>query len=132
MLDILNSLSYYLLHLLTGFALLGVFINVYTRLTPFDEMDLINKGISAAALSFGGAMIGFSLTIASSILHSDSYLMFLIWGLTSMVVQLLCYLVVSRFIPHLEKALEADNVAVGMLTGAIGIAVGLINAGCMS
>lgn len=130
--DILSSLSYYLLHLLTGFAMLGIFISAYTRLTPFDEMDLINKGVSAAALSFGGAIIGFALPIASSILHSNSYLQFVIWGLTAMVVQMLSYLVVSRFIPHLEKALEADNIAVGMLTGAIAVGVGLINAGCMS
>lgn len=132
MLDTLTMLSYYLLHVLTGFAMLAVFVVVYTRMTPFDEMALITRGVSAAALSFGGAMIGFSLTIASSILHSDSYFVFLFWGFCSMVVQLLSYLVVSRFVPHLEQALEADNVAVGMLTGAISIAVGLINAGCMS
>jgi putative membrane protein len=132
MLDTLNMLSYYLLHLLTGFAMLAVFIIAYTRLTPFDEMNLIGRGVSAAALSFGGAIVGFSLTIASSIIHNSSYPLFVVWGLTSMVVQLLAYLVVSRFIPHLEQALEADNIAVGMLTGAIAIAVGLINAGCMS
>ena len=132
MLDSLHLLSDYLLHLLTGFGLLAVFIVIYTRMTPFDEMALINKGVTAAALSFGGAMVGFSLTIASAILHSDSYLLFVIWGLTAMVVQLLTYLVVSRFIPHLEAALEADNIAVGMLTGALAVGVGLINAGCMS
>lgn len=128
----LDALSYYLVHLATGFVMLCVFIRVYTFLTPFDEMALINKGVTAAALSFGGAMVGFSLTIGSSLLHSSTYMMFVAWGLTSMVAQLLAYVAVSRFIPHLREALEADNTAMGLLMGSLSVAVGLINAGCMS
>ena len=129
---LLNALSYYLLHLLTGFAMLGLFLKVYMWLTPFDEMALIEKGVSSAAITLGGASIGFSLTIAASIMHSDSYPTFVLWGVAGMVAQLLCYLVQARFIPHLEAALEADNTAVAALSASISVAVGLINAGCMS
>lgn len=128
----LESLSYYLIHLLTGFVMLGVFMKVYMFMTPFDEMALINRGVTAAALSLGGATIGFSLTIASSIMHTESYVMFVIWGIAGMVVQLVSYLVLARVVPDLVAALEADNVAIGLLAGTFSIAVGLINAGCMS
>ena len=50
------------------------------RVTPFQELALIRQGIVAPALSLGGAAIGFSLTVASSILHNDSYPMFLFWS----------------------------------------------------
>lgn len=128
----LDSLTYYLIHLLTGFAMLGIFMKVYMVMTPFDEMDLINKGVTAAAMSLGGATIGFSLTIASSIMHNSTYPMFVMWGVAAMVVQLLSYLVLSRIVPNLAAALEADNIAVGLLAGTFSVAVGLINAGCMS
>lgn len=130
--DIINAITYYLMHLLSGFAMMAIFAKVYTWLTPIDEMALVNKGIIAAALSYGGAVVGFSLPIASSALHADSYPVFLLWGGISMAVQLVCYLILARLIPHLQAALEADNQAVGMLTGAVAIAAGLINAGCVA
>jgi putative membrane protein len=131
----LDSLSYYLLHLLhllTGFAMLAVFLKVYCWLTPFDELALISKGVSAAAVTLGGAVVGFSLTIAASIMHNATYPAFVLWGVAGMAAQLACYLAQSRFIPHLEAALEADNTAVAILSASLSISVGLINAGCMS
>ncbi|MDF3029482.1 MAG: h16 [Moraxellaceae bacterium] len=128
----LPMISNYLIHLVTGFAMLALFAVVYTRVTPLHEMALINRGAIAAAFSFGGALVGFALTVASAIAHNPSYELFLAWGLSGMVAQLLAYVVVARVIPHLREALEADNRAMGALMGSISIAVGLVNAGCMT
>lgn len=128
----LPVLANYFIHLTTALGLLAAFVRIYTLLTPFHEMELISKGFTAASLSFGGAMIGFALTLGSSIAHSASYSLFLVWGILAMVVQLMTYVVIARFIPHMESALAADNMAMGSLLGAISIAVGLINAGCIS
>ena len=124
--------SAYALHLLSGCALLAVFFAIYTKITPFDEMALIRKGNAAAALSLGGAGIGFCLTVMSSIVHNDTFLMFLIWSVGAMVVQAGVYAFLSRVLPQMNPAIEANNVAMGGLMGLLSLMVGMINAACLS
>jgi putative membrane protein len=93
---------------------------------------LIRAGNSAAALCFSGALIGFSLTIASAILHSTSLVLFLAWSVGAIVVQLVVYVLVSRLLHMSKEQIESNNVAFGGLLGAISLAVGAINAACLS
>lgn len=122
----------YLLHLLTGFALLLIFTALYVRITPIDEFALIRRGVVAAALSLGGALVGFSLTLASAISHYDHYTLVFAWAISAMVVQVLAYLLVNRVLPDLNAAIEQNNVAMGALMGATSLAVGVVNASCLS
>lgn len=122
----------YLQHLLTGFALVGVFVVIYLWLTPFDEIALICKGCVAPALSFGGTLIGFSWTVASGILHTPGYMAFLAWAVAAMLVQLIAFLILDRVLPNIKEALESNNVAMGALLGAITLSIGLINGACLS
>jgi putative membrane protein len=122
----------YLLHLLSATALIMIFFVIYTYVTPIDEILLIRQGNNAAALSFGGALIGFSLTIASSILHTDSYYEFLAWAAGAMVVQILVYVVATKLL-HISKGhIEAGNTAFGALLGGLSLSLGMINAACIS
>ncbi len=122
----------YIAYLLSAFAMLAVFIVVYTRITPIDEFALIRKGGTAAALSFSGALIGFSLTLASSILHNDNFAMFALWAGCGALVQLVTYALVARVMSGLSQALNENNVAMGAMIGAVSLAVGVINAACLS
>lgn len=123
---------FYPAYLLAACALLAVFLFVYTRVTPYREVELIRAGKLAPAISLGGALIGFSLTLASSVQHNDSLIMFIVWALAAMVVQVLAYALLSRAIAGMAEALEADNVAMGALMGSVALAVGLVNAACLS
>jgi putative membrane protein len=71
----------YLIHLLLAAVLLAVFFKAYTWMTPFDEVLLIRQGNQAAALSLGGALIGFSITIGSALMHTADYREFFRLGL---------------------------------------------------
>jgi putative membrane protein len=122
----------YLKHLLSGLIMVGLFAAVYVRFTPFHEMPLIRRGCTAAALSLAGAIIGFSLTVASSILHNDHYLMFVAWGTLAAVVQVAAYLLIERSLPEMKAAIEANNMAMGALMGTVSLVVGVINAACLS
>ena len=122
----------YLVFLLSGIAAVGLFVAIYIRVTPFHELALIRKGHTAAALSLGGATIGFSLTVASSALHNNTMTMFALWGALALVVQLAAYLIVARLVPDLREALERNNVAVGALLGAAAVVFGILNAACLS
>ena len=122
----------YLAHLVSGLGMVGLFAAVYMAVTPFHELTLIRQGIVAPALSLAGAVVGFSLTVASSILHNDNYLMFLAWGAAGLVVQLLTYMLLGRLVPRLPDLLSANNVAAGAFAGTVALVVGIINAACMS
>ncbi len=122
----------YMKHLLSGLIMVGLFAAVYVRFTPFHEMPLIRRGCTAAALSLAGAIIGFSLTVASSILHNDHYLMFIAWGTLAAVVQMAAYLLIERSLPEMKAAIEANNMAMGALMGTVSLVVGVINAACLS
>ncbi|GAA5165710.1 DUF350 domain-containing protein [Viridibacterium curvum] len=128
----IQAIYNYFIYLLAGLAMVGVFVTVYTRVTPFCELDLIRKGCVSAALSLAGATIGFSLTVASSILHNDNFIMFVLWGTLAAVVQVVAYAVLSRALPNMNAELEDNNVAMGALMGLVSIVVGIINAACLS
>ena len=126
--DILN----YLIHLLRAAVLLIAFFIIYTRVTPYNEVLLIRQGNQAAALSLGGAILGFSATIASSLMHTANYQQFFAWAFGAMVVQLLAYLVTTRLLRMSKDQIESNNTAFGGLLGAIALAIGAINAACIS
>ena len=122
----------YLIHLLLAAALLIAFFIIYTRVTPYNEVLLIRQGNHAAALSLGGALLGFSATIASSLMHTADYQQFFAWAFGAMVVQLLAYVVTTRLLRMSKDQIESNNSAFGGLLAAISLSIGAINAACIS
>ena len=122
----------YLQYLAVGLGMTALFSAVYLRITPADELKLIKNGNLACALSFGGALVGFCLPLASSIAHSVSLPDFVLWGAAAAVLQILVYFAATRLIPQASEELAGNNVAVGTLFGSISIAIGLLNAACLS
>ncbi len=122
----------YAIHVLAGTALLAVFFAIYTKVTPFDEVALIRQGNVAATLSLGGAVLGFGLTVVSSIVHNDNFYMFLIWALGALLVQIAVYAGLTRVMPQMNQAIQTNNVAMGGLMGLLSLMVGMINAACLS
>jgi len=122
----------YVLHLLASLVLLAVFVGVYTRITPFKEFTLIRQGNVAAALSLGGAILGFCFTLSSSIQHNDTFLTFLVWAVGAMVIQVLVYAALTRALPEMDAAIESNNTGMGALMGTVSVTVGALNAACLS
>ncbi|AVR94633.1 DUF350 domain-containing protein [Pseudoduganella armeniaca] len=126
------AVANYLIHLVLAAVLLAVFFRAYTWMTPYDEVALIREGNHAAALSLGGALLGFSLTIASGLLHTPNYQAFAAWAFGAMIVQALAYAVTTRTLKMAKDQIESGNSAFGGLLGAIALAIGGINAACIS
>jgi putative membrane protein len=122
----------YGIHLLSAFALILGFAAVYLKVTPFDELALIREGNVAALLSFAGALIGFCLTLASSIAHNSTLMLVLIWAIGAMVVQVATYALLTRLLPGMNDGIETRNTAMGGLMGAASLVVGIINAACLT
>ncbi len=122
----------YALHLIAAGLLLFVFFLIYTWATPFDEMKLVRQGNLAAALTLGGAMIGFSMTVASGLLHTDALTSFVGWSAAAAVIQLFTYVLVTRLLHMSKEHIESNNIAFGVLLASISISVGAVSAGALS
>ena len=122
----------YATHLIAAAILLGVFFFIYTKLTPFDELALIHAGKTSAALSLSGALVGFSLTLGSAIVHNATLMEVVAWSIVAMVVQVVVYTVASRVLHTVRTEIEAGNAAMGAFMGAISLVAGIINAACLS
>ncbi len=122
----------YLIYIVSALVMLGVFTAVYTTVTRYREFDLIREGNIAAVLSYSGALVGFSFTLCSSIAIHASFVMFVVWGVAAMVVQLVVYAIMARAIRGLNEAIEENNIAMGGLIGSISLAAGVVNAACLT
>ena len=129
---ILPALLAYLSYLGSGALLLALFTVLYCRVTPLDEMQLIRQHNQAAALSFGGALLGFALTLASSAWHQNTLHSFLLWSVLALLVQIVVHMLLSRCVRDLQQALQDNNTAMGLLAGCVQLAVGVLNAGSLS
>lgn len=133
--DLMASLQYvddFLIYLVLALALLAVFVWLYDKVTPYDELELIRAGNTAAAIAYSGAIIGLALPVASSVAHSVNPVDMVIWGVFALAVQLLVYFVARRLIPHLNDQIPGNNVAPATLLAAISVAAGIVNAACLS
>ena len=128
----MNIIVNYALHLVAAGLLLFVFFLVYTWVMPFKEITLIRQGNVAAALTLGGALIGFSMTVASGLVHTDALGSFVGWSAAAAVIQLLTYVLVSRLLHMSKQQIEGNNIAFGVLMASISISVGAISAGGLS
>mgnify|MGYP000937304851 FL=1 len=128
----LAGLTSFLSYFAAAIGLLVLFLLSYVLITPYREFALIRQGNPAAAASLSGAMLGFVLPLASAIAHSASLPDMAIWGSVALVVQLLAYLVARLVLPDLARDIPAGKVATGVFLGALSLAVGILNAACMT
>jgi len=125
---VISFASYFAVALL----LTAVFAFLYVKVTPHNELSLINDGNLAAAAQFCGVLVGYCIPLASAIAHSVSMFDFFIWGCVGLVVQLLTFGVVSLLIGGASSKITSGNVAIGALAGTASIAAGIINSACMT
>lgn len=128
----LTGLPAFLSYFAAAIGLLAVFLLAYLWITPYREISLIREGNAAAAASLSGAMIGFVLPLASAIVHSVSLLDMAVWGLIALIIQLLAYLAARLLLPNLAHSIPGGQIASGVFLAALSLAIGLLNAACMT
>ena len=128
----LFTLPAFVAYLGLGILYFVAFVVTYIWITPQREMALIREGNLSAAISLGGAAIGFVQPLASAIAHSVSLTDLAIWGLVAWVVQLLTHLVLRLMIHDLRGRIEADVRSVALLVAVVAACVGTINAAAMT
>ena len=128
----LSGLPSFILYMAVAIGLFLAFMKIYTMVTPHHEHALIRANNAAASISYGGAMIGFVLPIASAVQNSVSLLDVLVWGVVAGVLQILCFLVFRLFHRDIVTRIEQGQTAAAMHLAAASLSVGLLNAAAMT
>ena len=128
----LGGVPAFLSYFAIGVALTLLFGFVYVRLTPHAEFALIKENKPAAAIAFGGSLLGFALPLHAAISHAVSLADCVLWGVVALIVQLFAFFAVRALIPDLPGRIARDERAAGIFAAAVSITVGLLNAASMS
>lgn len=128
----LDGVPAFLSYFAIGAGLIILFCLVYVRLTPHAEFALIKENKPAAAIAFGGALIGFALPLHAAISHAVSLVDCVLWGVVALIVQLFAFFAVRIVISDLPGRIARDERAAGIYSAAVAISVGLINSASMS
>ena len=129
---VISNLPAFASFFVTAIVLMLAFLAIYVAITPYSELALIRAGNEAAAVSLGGAVIGFALPIAVSVAVSHNLYAMIGWGVVAGVVQLLVFTAARLALPRLNESIPAGKVASGIFLASLAIGVGILNAGCIA
>ena len=128
----LGALPHFLGYFCFAAFLLGLFLLVYLWVTPYAEIELIRGGNLAAALNLGGALLGFSLPLASTIAHSVSVLDVGMWALVALILQIGVHFLSRVLIKDMIRLIESGMVSVGATACCLSLGFGVLNAACLT
>ena len=107
-------------------------IVIYVLMTPHKELALIREGNASAALGFGGIVVGLAIPLGACLAHAFSVWDVLIWGLVTLLFQLIAFRVTDMFLRHLPRRIAEGDVAAALMLMSVKLGVALILSGAIS
>jgi putative membrane protein len=106
---------------------------IYQAITPYKESKLIREGNSAAAIVLGGALLGYVLPLASALANTATLVEFCAWATLAGVIQIVSFTVIRLTVMRdLAARVERGEIAPALYLLSISLAVGILNAACMT
>lgn len=127
-----NGFPVMMLHLLVTFGLLAMAATVYAFLTPWREIRLIRQGNAAAATGFAAVLVSLAIPLAVSLSVSTSIRDIVIWGVASVVVQLLVFRIVDLLLNGLPQRIERGEMSAAIVLAGAKIATSLVIASSLT
>lgn len=121
-----------MLHVAATFGLLILGAVIYGLLTPWKEIALIREGNAAAGVAFGGVLLGLAIPLAVSLASSASIRDIAIWGVATLVLQLLSFRVVDLLLTGLPQRIQEGEVSAAVLLVAAKLSTALVLAAALS
>jgi len=109
-----------------------VFVAIYVMITPHREFTLIREGNMAAAISLGGALIGYTIPLAKAVAQSEGISDMALWSGVALVAQVVAYGITRLLVPALSTDVKEGRPAAGIFIAAMSISIGLLNAAAMT
>lgn len=130
--DYSTAITAHLVYFAIAIVATVVFVAIYVMLTPHREFTLIRQGNIAAAVSLGGALLGYTIPLAKAIAQSEGIHDMLLWSGVALVAQVAAYGVTRLILPTLSNDVHEGKVASGIFLAAMSLSVGMLNAAAMT
>ncbi|CAN5794898.1 DUF350 domain-containing protein [soil metagenome] len=117
-----------------GIAIVAVlvFVAIYIAVTPHREFKLIRENNIAAAISLGGALLGYTIPLAKAVSQSAGIQDMLVWSGVALVAQLVAYGVARMILPTVSSEVSEGKVAPAVFLATCAVCVGMLNAAAMT
>ena len=112
-------LIFYLIPL-TGLYLLGLV--VYVKLTPHKELQLVQEGNMAAAVTFSALVVSLALPLAACMVNRYSIIESSVWAFISLFLQLLLFRVTDAIFKGMPERIINNEVPAAMVFASFKIA----------
>ena len=119
-------------HFGTALAVLALGIGLYVLITPYNELSLMRRHKTAAAILLAGAVIGMALPVAASLQYALRPFDIVFYGVIAVVVQIVAYFLIALVFRLSPSRLGEGEPAPAIGVASAQIAVGLLNAGALS
>jgi putative membrane protein len=120
----INAIAAFAEYLGTSIVLLLLFVYIYARATPYKEFALIAHDNIAVAITFAGAVIGFTFPMLAAIFYTHSLIEMIAWAGITCLVQLGVLLALRSQ----AKRIEEGHVCSSVVVATFSVAIGLLNA----
>ena len=132
LLSLWKGLPFFMVHSGVSLLMLGIGLFIYMRVTPHDELTLIRSGNTAAAVTFGGAVLGLALPISFSLAASVSLWDIVVWGVVALILQLIAFRLMDFFLKDLSERIEKGEMGAAISLVSVKMATAFINAAAIS
>ena len=119
-------------HLAVTLGLLGAGAVIYALLTPWKEIALIREGNAAASVAFAGVLVGLAVPLAVSLSVSTSVRDIVIWGVATVVLQLLAFRIVDLVLTGLPQRIREGEISAAVLLVGAKLSTALILAAALT
>lgn len=119
-------------HLVVVIVMLLAGIRVYMWVTPYHEGRLLAKNNHAVGITLSAAILGLAIPLASCLAYSINTLDIVLWGVVTLIMQLLLFFLVDRVVKNLPKRIEKNEIAPALVLAAAKLASSLILAAAVS
>jgi putative membrane protein len=120
----INAVGSFVEYLGTSIVLLMIFVYIYARAAPYKEFALIAHDNVAVAVTFAGAVLGFTLPLLAAIYYTHSLVEMIVWAAITCLVQLGILLALRSQ----AKRIEEGHVSSAIMVATLSVAIGLLNA----
>lgn len=110
---------------LAGFAFL-------VWVTPYKSLPAIRSGNVAASLSVGGTAVALAIPVAMCLAGSVNGWDIIVWGIPTILLQMVAYWVTELVLPHLGSRLEHRDMAAAVFLLLVRLGFACINAAAIA
>lgn len=130
--SVLSGFPVLIVQLAATTALFVVGLAIYVWVTPYREVKLLRDGNVAAAISLSGQMLALAIPLGAMLAHSVNLADIVLWGVVTVVLQLIAFAAVALVVRNLPAAIERGEIAPALVLATAQIIAGIFNAAAMS